>query len=169
MGRLIVGDWYDEGYDYLIGEATAQMVESQEFYWQKEEKMTYTLGIKFPKARTFEGKNTTYHYRSTTEVPVGGHVIVDSPYDGLTCVKVVSCVPWKEGSKAAKWIVDVVDKTAYTWQKNVLKEIEEIEKKLEKLGAFYVKKNNWTILRSHCAEARMLWARQQELKEQTNG
>ncbi|MBN9547311.1 MAG: hypothetical protein J0H31_00055, partial [Alphaproteobacteria bacterium] len=57
-------------------------------------------------------RSKKYHYFCPYPVAVGDHVIVDSPYGGYTCVKVVDILP--NGSvKATKRVIQVVDDTDY--------------------------------------------------------
>lgn len=72
-----------------------------------------------------------YHYFCKYPVRVGDHVIVDSPIDGYTCVKVVDILP--NGSiKATKPVIQVVDDSEYMNDLKRAKRRAEIEAKLEK-------------------------------------
>ena len=164
MGRLYaMAEWDGITFDYLNDE-----VEAWENIYDKDEQMIYSVGIRFNSASTSRGRNTIYHYKSYTKLKAGDYVIVDSPYSGMACVEVVTCQPFVKGSKANKWIVDIVDTTAHVWRKNALEEMEELKRKMDAI-ADSMKSDEWQILRSHNAQARMYYARYCVLREGLNG
>ncbi|WP_353640789.1 hypothetical protein [Mesorhizobium sp. WSM2239] len=71
-----------------------------------------------------------YHYFCKYPVRVGDHVIVDSPYSGYACVKVVDVLP--NGSiKATKPVIQVVDDGDYRADIERQKRIAQIKAKLK--------------------------------------
>lgn len=68
-----------------------------------------TVAVKYP------NHPSVYHYLTDIEgIEVGDTLVVDSPNNGMTCVKVVSADESEVGlAKATKWIVCKVDTAAY--------------------------------------------------------
>ncbi|RWM27882.1 MAG: hypothetical protein EOR77_30655 [Mesorhizobium sp.] len=82
-------------------------------------------------AAVFHENSRKYHYFCPYPVRVGDHVIVDSPYNGYTCVKVVEILP--SGSiKATKNVIQVVDDTEYKAQAERKRRAAEIEAQLDR-------------------------------------
>ncbi|TPL42668.1 MULTISPECIES: hypothetical protein [unclassified Mesorhizobium] len=83
-------------------------------------------------------RSKKYHYFCPYPVAVNDHVIVDSPYGGYTCVKVVDILP--NGSvKATKRVIQVVDDTDYKAAAQREQRIAEIEAALDKRAKEYSK------------------------------
>lgn len=81
-------------------------------------------------AAVFHGTGRKYHYFCKYPVRVGDHVIVDSPYSGYACVKVVDVLP--NGSiKATKPVIQVVDDSDYRAGIEREKRIAQIKAKLK--------------------------------------
>lgn len=79
----------------------------------------------------FPNSSRRYHYFCKYPVRSGDHVIVDSPYNGYTCVKVVDILP--QGSvKATKPVIQVVDDREYLADKEREKRIQEIKRELKR-------------------------------------
>jgi hypothetical protein len=130
--------------------------------------MKWTLGIQFPNAKSWSGKNTVYHYLSNKALALNSTVVVDSPFDGFTCVKVVTCKAWQPEDKATKWIVDVVDSSGYNGRELIATRMTEIERKLNAM-VNSMKDNDWKLLRNCNAEARMHYAEYSSLRDTFNG
>lgn len=76
-------------------------------------------------------RSKKYHYFCPYPVAVNDHVIIDSPYGGYTCVKVVEILP--NGSvKATKRVIQVVDDSDYKAQAQRQQRLAEIEAQLER-------------------------------------
>jgi hypothetical protein len=89
-------------------------------------------------AAVFHAHSKKYHYFCPYPVKTGDHVIVDSPYDGYTCVKVVDILP--AGSiKATKHVIQVVDDSNYKAHAERQKRMAEIEAALERRTKEYSK------------------------------
>lgn len=79
----------------------------------------------------FHEHSKRYHYFCPYPVRVDDHVVVDAPYSGYSCVKVVDVLP--QGSiKATKPVIQVVDDSDYKANIERQKRRAEIERKLEK-------------------------------------
>jgi len=93
--------------------------------------MNYSVGVVFQdKAAGYRGIPKVYYYLTETLLEVGTWVIVDSPYSGYTCVQVGEA--HKTVMKADKWIVDVVDDSAYRARQERIKRFHVLKAQLEK-------------------------------------
>lgn len=82
----------------------------------------------------FSSCRQTYHYSCKYPVKKGDHVIVDSPYNGYTCVKVIEVLP--HGSmKVTKPVVQVVDDSDYLGDRKRQQRMVEIKTELKARSA----------------------------------
>ncbi len=108
-----------------------------------------TVQVKFPQTP----HNYEYYLLPGQEATEGTYVVVDSPYNGYTVVKVVKTV--LEG-KATKAVVAVVDDKQYLeYQKNEARR-QAIVKELEKLAKREDEKLKYRWLAQNNAEASAL-------------
>lgn len=87
----------------------------------------------------------TYAYKCKYEVAAGDHVVVDSPHDGYTCVKVKEVNKNSEDSKATKSVVCVVDDSDYLntikteeEKKKIMSELKNLSDEVNKLNFYKV-------------------------------
>ncbi|MCV0350149.1 MAG: hypothetical protein K5863_08740 [Nitratireductor sp.] len=71
-----------------------------------------------------------YHYKCKYPVEVGDHVIVDTPHNGYTCVKVVAVLP-AGSANATKSVIQVVNDNEYQADLQREKRIREIKAQLK--------------------------------------
>ncbi len=110
-------------------------------------KATHFVGVKF------KNNSQAYTYKSDRAYEAGDEVVVLSPYDGMTVVKVVNSreIAGEEGTYGFKWIVSSVERELYnlrvahdakhkmhyermTKRNRLRKQLEELEAELNELG-----------------------------------
>jgi len=112
------------------------------------------------------GRTSTkrYHYFCPYPVRVGDHVIVDSPYDGYTCVRVVEVLQ-KGSIKASKPVIQVVDDTDYKTNLERQKRVNEIKTKLKQRQAQIAEMQFYRQLAAMDPEAKQLVDELEQLSE----
>lgn len=103
-------------------------------------------------------RDKTYAYMTDIDdIAVNDTVVVDSPNNGLTLVKVVSVEETAEGvEKATKWIVDKVDVTAHKKRMADIEQRKLIVAKLKKMQAEMLEADQFAMLAANNPEAAAL-------------